>query len=64
MVRFALSEAGRTPAVPDKPKSPPICVFCKLPIRPHQRPSVRLEKEKEAHMECYVKANEEKKTSP
>ena len=50
--------------MPDKPKSPPICVFCKLPIRPHQRPSVRLEKEKEAHMECYVKANEEKKTSP
>jgi len=44
--------------MPDKGRFLTICVFCKLPIRPNQRPSVRLDKEEEAHMECYVKDNE------
>jgi hypothetical protein len=32
-----------------------ICVICKKPITKEQRPSVRLQPGKEAHMECYAK---------
>jgi hypothetical protein len=44
--------------MPDKKKFLTICAFCKLPIRASQRPSVRLDREREAHMECYVRDNE------
>jgi len=37
------------------------CVFCKLPIEPQQRPSVTVGKNREAHLECYVKFKEKKK---
>ena len=32
-----------------------ICVFCKKPITQEQRPAVRMQPGKEAHMECFVK---------
>jgi len=32
-----------------------ICVICKKPITKAQRPPLRLEPGKEAHMECYAK---------
>jgi hypothetical protein len=49
--------------MPRKRKSPPICVLCKLPIKPGDRPSIRLDKGREAHMECYVKALDANKDS-
>ncbi|HVN20062.1 MAG TPA: hypothetical protein VMU05_14850 [Dongiaceae bacterium] len=38
-----------------------ICVFCKKPITKEQRPAVRMQPGKEAHMECFV--NHEKDAS-
>jgi hypothetical protein len=32
-----------------------ICVHCKLPITPEQRPSVQLKNGGELHVECYDK---------
>ena len=32
-----------------------ICVYCKLPITPEQRPSVQLKNGGELHVECYDK---------
>lgn len=32
-----------------------ICVICKLPIEPEQRPSVQLRPGDEAHLECWEK---------
>jgi hypothetical protein len=49
--------------MPRKKKSPTICVLCKLPIKMTDRPSVRLDKGREAHMECYTKATESKQNS-
>lgn len=46
-----------------KKNSTTICVFCKLPIRSVDRPAVRLEKGKQAHMECYLKTTDGKSTS-
>ena len=34
---------------------PSICILCKKPITPKQRPAVRMQPGKEAHMECFVK---------
>jgi hypothetical protein len=30
-----------------------ICVYCKLPIKPEQRPSVQLKDGREAHADCW-----------
>lgn len=35
-----------------------ICVHCKLPIMPEQRPSVQLKNGGELHVECYDKYHE------
>ena len=35
-----------------------ICLVCKLPILPEQRPSVELENGEEIHCECWAKYNE------
>ena len=32
-----------------------ICVICKKPITTAQRPTVRMQPGKEAHMECFAK---------
>ena len=32
-----------------------ICVICKKPITQAQRPAVRMQPGKEAHMECFAK---------
>lgn len=32
-----------------------ICVICKKPITESQRPAVRMQPGKEAHMECFAK---------
>jgi hypothetical protein len=37
----------------------PICVICKKPITKAQRPSVRMQPGKEAHMECFVKREQD-----
>ena len=36
-----------------------ICAICKKPITKEQRPSVRLQPGKEAHVECYAKRDKE-----
>ena len=54
--------ASEVRAMPrNKKKSPTPCALCKLPIKPVDRPSVRLDRGKEAHMECYIKATEGKR---
>jgi len=40
------------------PKSPKICVLCKLPITDAQRPSVQLRNGNEVHIQCYAKYEE------
>ena len=48
--------------MPRGKKSPTIiCAFCSLPIQQKERPSVRLGKGKEAHMECYRKETQQDK---
>lgn len=38
-----------------------VCAFCKLPIQQKDRPSVRLGRGKEAHMECYREETQQNK---
>jgi len=47
--------------MPGKDKISSICFYCRQPILHSQRPSVRLDHQREAHMECYIQANNEKK---
>jgi hypothetical protein len=46
---------GKSPSVRKGTHPQTICVFCKQPITRQQRPSVRMQPGKEAHMECFVK---------
>jgi len=36
-----------------------VCVICKKPITKAQRPSVRTQPGKEAHMECFAKREQD-----
>jgi hypothetical protein len=38
-----------------------VCVYCKRPIKPSERPAVELENGEEMHVECYSKQQEQKK---
>jgi len=46
---------GKNPSVREGAGQKSICVLCKQPITRRQRPAVRLQPGKEAHMECFVK---------
>jgi len=46
---------GKHPSVREGTRQQSICVLCKQPITRRQRPSVRLQPGKEAHMECFIK---------
>jgi len=46
---------GKPPSVREGNRQQTICILCKQPITRRQRPSVRLQPGKEAHMECFIK---------
>lgn len=41
------------PSVREETQATSICVYCKLPITPGQRPSVKLKDGREAHADCW-----------
>jgi hypothetical protein len=52
----------RSPFVREETQSPiVICVQCKLPITPEQRPSIQLKDGSELHAECYEAYNRERR---
>ena len=61
--KSANPEGDKTPMA-DADQLSKFCAICKLPIEPHQRPSVTLGKGKEAHLECYVKSREGEQKPP
>jgi hypothetical protein len=46
---------GKSPSVRKGTHPQSICVLCKQPITRRQRPAVRLQPGKDAHMECFIK---------
>ncbi len=54
--------AARSPSVREETQSKKsVCVFCKKPITKEQRPAVTMGPGREAHMECFVKHDQDAK---